>query len=353
MNILYVLSSCNIYGGTPKKTLDLIGNGDFKSYLYLYENDNLQFKYLFEQAGARVYEGFYKRNLFKHLSCLLRIVDENSINVIHTQFPMGEMICGLVKLFRPKVKLVVSFVGPFDAQRYKFLLNFIYRKVDAFVFVSNYVKSEKLKQYPQIAKPEIKKYVIYNGTNKRCVESGLPKIRFSMLYVGGLTEWKNVSVLIEATYVLVNKYNLDIDLDIIGDGPLKPVLKDMINRFNLGGSITLHGYLSNIGGYLEKADIYLHPAFAEGFGISVAEAMIAGKAVIASKAGAMPELLADKCGILVSPKDVDSWVAAIFKLYNDDSLRTLLADKAKNRAEEYFSIKNYVLSYKNVYREII
>jgi len=103
--------SYNLYGGTPKKTLDLMKHFGEKSVLYVYQNGYEEFKPLFEATGGKVFEGFYGRNILKHLKRLIRIIDQENIDIIQTQFWMGETLGFFLKLFRPKVKVIIAFVG--------------------------------------------------------------------------------------------------------------------------------------------------------------------------------------------------------------------------------------------------
>ena len=79
MKILYLLSDYNIYGGTPKKILELIKHSQNSCYLYMYESGNDEFKHLFEDAGAKISDGYTGRNIFKHVRSLLSIIDDNNI----------------------------------------------------------------------------------------------------------------------------------------------------------------------------------------------------------------------------------------------------------------------------------
>ena len=164
--VLYIMSSYNIYGGTPKKTLDLMKFFKENSVLYVYNNTYQEFKYLFENTGGKVYEGFYEKNYFKHLNKLLKIVKDNNVDIVQTQFSMGETLGYLLKKFNPKIKLVAAFVGSNKPSTIKSVfLNQIYKKVDYFIYVSKYVKREKENQFPLLLKKESK--VIYNGAELR------------------------------------------------------------------------------------------------------------------------------------------------------------------------------------------
>lgn len=354
MKILYILSTYNIFGGTPKKTLDLIKHSSNDSFLYVYENKFKEFKYLFDEASPYVFEGFYGRNLYKHIKKLLEIIDKYEIQIIQTQFTFGEILGGILKTFRPHVKLIIAFVAPFNPTYFKSLaLSIIYKKADAFVYISGYVKKEKEKYFPVLLRKKSK--IIFNGTEKRipngdeCVKMNHP----ALYTTSGLTDWKNIDVLIESLKVIINR-NKSIYLYVSGDGPERKKLENKIKEYQLEKRAFLLGYQKNIGGLLQQADIYVHPAYAEGFGIAVAEAMMAEKPVIVADAGALPELVENnKSGLVVNPYDSNEWVDAIIKLLDDKPLAEKFAKEARKRAEENFSVKKYVENYENLYKELL
>ena len=74
MNILFILPSLNIYGGTPKKTLELIKTLNTNTVVYTYDCEYSQFLQHFEQAGAKVFIKPHKRNIFKHYVELRKII---------------------------------------------------------------------------------------------------------------------------------------------------------------------------------------------------------------------------------------------------------------------------------------
>ena len=356
MNILYILSKLNIYGGTPKKTLDLITHSNNNCYLYVYEDDFFHFKHLFEKAGGIVINGFYKRNIFKHMNQLLKLVDQNNIKIIHTQFFMGEFLGYMVKRFRPNIKLVVGFVGQFEQSRIKKIINKnTYRRVDAFIYISQYIQNEKIAQY-RLLKNKYSK-IIYNGTATReDTHESIPHMNsISILNISGLVELKNIDILIDAFDIIIKKKNKnDYFLYVAGNGPEYEKLNDKIISLSLEKHIILLGYQKNIGGLLNNCSIYVHSSYKEGFGIAVAEAMMAEKPIIVANAGALPELIEpDKSGIIVEPFNANAWADAIIRLIEDKEFANDLASAAKKRAEELFSIERYVKNYQDLYDSLM
>jgi glycosyltransferase involved in cell wall biosynthesis len=354
-NILYLISGFNLFGGTPKKTLDLISSSSDNCSLYVWTNGYKENKHLFVDAGATVYEGYYNRNIFKHIFHLLKIIDENKILIIQTQFSFGEILAGLIKVFRPKMKIIIAFVGPFSPTGFKkILLNYLYGRNDAYVFVSEYVKREKIKVFPRLASK--KNVVIYNGTNKRINNKELiPKMdSISLLDVAGLVDWKNAEVLIKAMAIIIKeRQKKDIYLYLAGDGPIRQKLESLISLNSLEKNVSILGYQSNIGGLLDQCDIFVHPAYAEGFGIVIPEAMMAEKPIIISNSGALPELIENEVsGLIVDPYDERQWATAIIRFIDNKELAKKVSKNAKTKALEEFSVEKFVGNYQLLYNSI-
>ncbi|SHJ76262.1 Glycosyltransferase involved in cell wall bisynthesis [Arenibacter nanhaiticus] len=354
--ILYILSSFNLYGGTPKKTLDLMKHLSNRSVVYVYHNSFSEFKSKFVATGGGVYEGFYGRNIFLHIRKLLSIIDTEKINIIQTQFSIGETLGYFIKLFRPKIKLLVTFESSIKPVKLKaYIVGLIYRKIDYFVFISNYVKNEKQKQFPLLKHKRSK--VIYNGTEQRIDAKNTLTYKkgVSLLSISGLIPIKNIQILIKALGVIINQHKKqDIHLYVAGDGPMRKELEILIKALQLDSYIHLLGYQENIGGLLNNCDIYVHPCYKEGFGIAVAEAMFAEKPIIVSNAGALPELVRDAVdGLVVSPHDELEWVNAILKVMENSEFANKIAYNAKKSAAQNFSIEKYTKSYEDLYIKIL
>ena len=356
INILFILPSLNLYGGTPRKTLDLIKNLEAKSFIYTYDEQHYENIKKFEDAGAIVITTNYKRNIFKHFTVLKRLLNSKDIHIVQTQFFMGEFLGFLCKKIKKNLKWVNSFVGAVRSHRLKKLfLNNIYKEVDQFVFVSNYVKSVKEGEFSFIKNKHSK--VIYNGTEKRkmLLKNTFDKNKKSLLTIGGLNDHKNISILIEMINIINKENNKDsLHLYIIGDGPMKNDIISKIEAYNLADKVSLLGYIKNVGDYLNNCDIYLHPATNEGFGIAVAEAMHAERAIVVSNKGGLTELIEnDFSGMVVEANDPNEWKKAVFKIINDSNYKKYITKNTKKIANKRFSTGVFVENYRSIYQKLI
>jgi glycosyltransferase involved in cell wall biosynthesis len=350
------VSSYNIYGGTPQKTLALMKYFGNRSAIYVYDNAYPEFKRLFELTSGKIYEGFYKRNIFKHIKVLLKIIGDDHIDIVQTQFTMGEALGFLIKLFRPKVKLLVTFEGSLPPTGVKkFLANMVfYKKADGFIFISNYVKIEKVKQFPSLDHRFCK--VIYNGAEERINFKSSAQINnhTALLAVSSLIELKNIQVVIEALNFIINHWGKEnMFFYVAGDGPMREELKKLVNNLNLNNHVSLLGNQKNVGQLLDDCDIFVHPAYAEGFGIAVVEAMMAKKPIIVSNAGALPELIEHEVsGLVIDPFGAKAWALAILELTENKVKAEKLGLKARDTAVKAFSVDKFCQEYKIMYQKL-
>ncbi|HKQ34840.1 MAG TPA: glycosyltransferase family 4 protein, partial [Nitrospiraceae bacterium] len=114
------------------------------------------------------------------------------------------------------------------------------------------------------------------------------------------------------------------------------------------------GFQDPVQPFLAALDLYVHPALMEGFGIAVVEAMAAGKAVVATTTGGLPEVVAqEETGLLVPPGDADSLAAAVVSLLQDRVRRDQMGRQGRVRAHERFSLEASVAHMEQVYEEVL
>jgi glycosyltransferase involved in cell wall biosynthesis len=91
----------------------------------------------------------------------------------------------------------------------------------------------------------------------------------------------------------------------------------------------------------------------EGLGTSLLDAMAAGKPIVATRAGGIPEVVGDEeTGVLVPPRDHDAMAEAIVRLLKDDTLRRKMGDAGRARARSLFSAERMVQNTLNVYQRV-
>jgi glycosyltransferase involved in cell wall biosynthesis len=111
---------------------------------------------------------------------------------------------------------------------------------------------------------------------------------------------------------------------------------------------------ATIAKYYQAADVYLHAAYAETFGIVIVEALSCGTPVIATGVGGIPELIKDSVtGFLVDMLDAQAMSARILELLNNQTLRNVMGEQAALTAQKTWGLDYMAESYLAFYGEII
>jgi glycosyltransferase involved in cell wall biosynthesis len=198
--------------------------------------------------------------------------------------------------------------------------------------------------------------VVLNGPNRSPREEsvpadqlGFPELKTPFVTtVCGLHHRKGVHDLIEGFAEAV-RGRPDWQLYIVGDGPDKGALQDLVTKLQASERIVLLGATRRPKDILAKADIFVLASYAEPFGLAVAEAREAGCAIIATAVGGVPELLEHgQAGILVEPGSPRQIAAELGKLMSDAEVLQTMKAKAK-RGSEYYSVARMVMDYESLY----
>ena len=124
------------------------------------------------------------------------------------------------------------------------------------------------------------------------------------------------------------------------------------------GSVTLRfaGFEHDpqrVAQYYQAADVYLHAARAEAFGLVIAEAMACGTPVIATAVGGIPEVVRDgETGFLVALGDAAAMADRLEQLLKDAALTAQLGRQAAVHARQAFDLQRQVESYLDWYQEM-
>jgi len=167
--------------------------------------------------------------------------------------------------------------------------------------------------------------------------------------VSKLWEGKGHSVLIEAAAHLLDK-GYRIKLLIIGEGVLEKALRDQATALGIEDSVIFTGFLLDVPEVTAILDISVLPSFFEGMGRVVLEAMAAGKPVIASRVGGLPELVEDQVtGYLIPPGDISALEEKLEILISDSELRSTMGKSGTFRVGEEHSAQKMVELIHEVY----
>jgi glycosyltransferase involved in cell wall biosynthesis len=244
-------------------------------------------------------------------------------DLIHIHYAGGFGLWGLATGFAPTI---VSVWGTDLAEMSEhWFTRHIVRRVLAratwITATSDYLKRQTLPLYPDAAS---KLTVIPFGVAVPSeVEPAPHSSPVRICFLKGHHAVYGPEILLNAMVKVVKEIP-DVELSMAGQGPLTPVLKELISDLQLQNNVRLVGFIDNreIYPFIRGHHFMVMPSLAEAFGVAAIEASACGRPVIASDVGGIPEVVIDgETGILTPPGDVNKLAEAILKLASDGRLR--------------------------------
>jgi glycosyltransferase involved in cell wall biosynthesis len=176
-------------------------------------------------------------------------------------------------------------------------------------------------------------------------------------FIGSFQAWHGLDNLV-ASFAQVVEEVPGCRLLLVGDGPGRPALEQKIREAGLGAAVTMTGLVpqTQVPAILAATDIAVlpYPQLPSELWFSplkLYEYMAAGKAIVASRAGQIAEILEDGTnGILVPPGDVAALGDAISRLIREPAERARLGQNARQQAAEQHSWKQYAARLVEIYR---
>ncbi|MBV8395968.1 MAG: glycosyltransferase [Actinobacteria bacterium] len=182
--------------------------------------------------------------------------------------------------------------------------------------------------------PETRVTTVYNGIE---VRAPVPPVRLAdgptVLEVARLAEVKGQRTLIAATA------GLDATAVLVG-ADLEGGAYEATLRNEAGDRVVFAGHRDDVPALLAGCDIFCLPSSAEGLPLVVLEAMAAGKPVVATAVGGVPELVVQgETGLMVVPGDADALRAALAELLADPERARRMGDTGRERVRVSFSAR--------------
>jgi glycosyltransferase involved in cell wall biosynthesis len=172
--------------------------------------------------------------------------------------------------------------------------------------------------------------------------SNLPEpnksINKTIMFLGWVIKRKGIEELLSA-WEKVYKENSDWRLRIVGPGKTE-YLRYLKSHYSFEGVVyegeKSHEEAMNL---LNASDIFILPSYTEGFPNAVLEAMALSKPIIATRVGAIPDMLADNCGILIDSKETEEIVLALKSLIADHEKRIYIGNNAYQKLSNEYKIE--------------
>ena len=297
----------------------------------------------------------------KAIKQLIKIIDENDIDIVHCHNPMGGVAARIAaRAGRRKPKVIYTAHG-FHFYKGAPIMNwllfytaerFLARYTDIIVTINreDYIRAKKFR-----LKKNGEVYLIHSvGVDKekfaprpelretKRAELGIPADAFHIVTAAELNENKNQKVVIEAVAALKNKSKIHADktyniyYTICGKGPNEDKLRELIKAYGLENNVSLLGYRTDMDEILQTADVFAFPSIREGLGVAAIEALMCNVPLVAADNRGTREYASDgNNGIVCRYDAVDEFEEAIELLYGNTAYRKRMADRCRESVKKF------------------
>jgi glycosyltransferase involved in cell wall biosynthesis len=293
---------------------------------------------------------------------LLSLLRDERVDVLHAHM-FGSNLWGALVGPRARVPVVVAhdhgWVGPRPATQMFLDREVVARRSDAIIAVSRHTR-EQLIERERIA-PE-KVVFIPNGIpapapptgrsvrSELGIAAGTPVVGT----VGVLRAQKALEVLIEATALLIRGELPDLVLVVAGSGPERERLERRAAELGISAQVTFLGLRTDVADVIAAFNVAVSSSDFEGSPLAIMEFMAAGRPIVATSVGGVPDLIDDGVhGRLVPPRSPERLAAAVAELVRDPARAAEMGARARERREGEFGVAAMAQRVEGLYRRLL
>ena len=179
--------------------------------------------------------------------------------------------------------------------------------------------------------------------------------------VGRLVEKKGFGDLLTAVATLVDE-GRDVHLDLVGTGPLEPVLREQVRTLGLGDRVTMHGALpqGRVREIVADAAVFAAPCVIgadgnrDGLPTVLLEALALGTPAVSTPVTGIPEIVRhEETGLLVPESDPGALAAALARTLDEPEAAAERARSARSLLEADFDFRDHAVTLQGIFREAI
>ena len=292
----------------------------------------------------------------------LKSIRDFRINVVHCHGTKEAVVIGLAaKLLKRKIVYTVEgdpiLEMVYSPKRYSALERIVLtscwrlglRLADMVVGCSRWM-AEHIKRY------HVKASFIHNAIDYERFSSISERMEDEdtamVISVARFERVKGLDILIKAARKVIEEVP-NVKFILVGGGSLKDRLQKLARNLKIGHHFLFLEYTPQVDELLSKATVAVLPSIYEPFGMAAAEALTAGKPVVAARTGGLQEIVMNGVnGLLFTPGDPEDLSKKILQILKDKKLRERMAEAARRSAKR-FSPDRISRSYVRIYRAIL
>lgn len=202
--------------------------------------------------------------------------------------------------------------------------------------------------------------VVHDGTFERVNRSTETLDHDPVLgLVGRISPWKGQHIFIEAAAAVREKFPRArfqiIGAALFDEAAYDKSIREQVLKLGLQDAIEFTGWRDDVPELIAKLDVLVHASVVgEPFGQVVIEGMAAGKPVVATNGGGVPEIVCDgETGYLVPMGDAAAMAAAIVRLLEDPAAAEKMGEKGRQRVHDHFTIQSTARNVERLYGEVL
>ncbi len=290
---------------------------------------------------------------------LVSLIRSEPVDIVHAHKFGSNLWASLLRpIARPPVVVAHEHTWSYEGKPLRKLADryAIAPRVDAFVAVSR-ADRRRMVEIERISESKVR--FIPNGiealpepTGDVRAELGIGAGDPVIGAVGSLRAQKGYDILIRAAALMVGEF-ARLRILIAGEGEEREALSGLIAELGLDRVVTLLGYRPDIPALLAALDVAVVASRFEGSPLAVLEYMDAGRPVVATRVGGIPDLITDGVhGVLVEPNDPSALAAGISELLRNPERAGAMGARGRERRRSEFDIANTVREIQALYEEL-
>ena len=182
---------------------------------------------------------------------------------------------------------------------------------------------------------------------------GIAPDRFAVGWIGRMTAVKRTDDVLVA-FKRLREDGVDAVLCMVGDGPDRPGLEQRAQELGVVRDTLFLGYQEDVAPYYAAFDALVLPSSNEGTPVSAIEALAAGRPVVATRVGGVPDVVQEgEDGFLVEPGATDDLAARLAELARDPKLRERMGRAGRERVLPRYAVERLVDDIDRLYRALL
>jgi len=182
---------------------------------------------------------------------------------------------------------------------------------------------------------------------------GIPDERFAIGWIGRMTPVKRTDDVLVA-FKRLRDGGVDATLCMVGDGPDRAGLEQRAYELGIVRDTLFLGYQEDVAPFYAAFDALVLPSSNEGTPVSVIEALGAGRPVVATRVGGVPDIVRDgEDGFLVEPGATDELADRLARLARDPALRERMGKQGRERVLPRYAVDRLVGDMDQLYRSLL